>query len=127
MSRGEVRTVGIPDRNVSARGLVRAPWLNVGMQTFAITYVYSEDTAALDEHRPAHRAYLSALAASGSLLASGPVRQEDMTGALIIVQAPHAGAAIALLEGDPFWQQGLVLDRAVVEWNIVIGAWAETE
>ncbi|WP_029069655.1 YciI family protein [Jonesia quinghaiensis] len=97
------------------------------MQTFAITYVYSEDTAGLDAHRPAHRAYLRALAASGSLLASGPVRQEDMTGALIIVQADNAGAAVALLEEDPFWQEGLVLDRAVVEWNILIGAWAETD
>ncbi|XBH22755.1 YciI family protein [Jonesiaceae bacterium BS-20] len=99
-------------------------WLDLAMQTFAITYVYSENTAALDENRPAHRGFLSGLAAAGMLLASGPVRQSDMTGALIIVQAENAGAAAALLDNDPFFKLGLVLDRAVVEWDIVIGAWA---
>lgn len=95
------------------------------MQTFAITYVYSENVTALDENRAAHRGFLSGLAAAGMLLASGPVRQADMTGALIIVSAENAGAAAAMLDNDPFFQLGLVLDRAVVEWNIVIGPWAE--
>ncbi|WP_313277408.1 YciI family protein [Timonella senegalensis] len=94
------------------------------MQTFAITYVYSPNVAALDKHRPSHRAYLTALAAAGSVMASGPVRQEDMSGALIVVRAADAGAALGLLEQDPFWQAGLVVDRAVVEWNIVVGPWA---
>ena len=95
------------------------------MQTFAITYVYSENTSALNEHRPAHRGFLGGLSAAGMLLASGPVRQADMTGALIIVQAENAGAAAAMLDNDPFYKLGLVIDRAVVEWDIVIGAWAD--
>ncbi len=96
------------------------------MNTFAITYVYSSDSAALDEHRPAHRAYLGALAVAGSILASGPVRHDGMSGALIIVRAESADAALELLSQDPFWLQGLVVDRAVVEWQIVIGQWAQS-
>ncbi|WP_435300078.1 YciI family protein [Timonella sp. A28] len=94
------------------------------MHTFAITYVYAENPAALDEHRPAHRAYLQALATTGTVLASGPVRHDDMNGALIIVRAESSEAALALLEHDPFWVNSLVVDRAVVSWNIVIGQWA---
>jgi uncharacterized protein YciI len=103
-----------------------ALWLDSRMNTYAITYVYSSDTAALDEHRPAHRAHLGALAVAGSILASGPVSQGDMSGALIIVRAENTDAALELLSQDPFWLQGLVVDRAVVEWKIVIGKWAQS-
>lgn len=95
------------------------------MPTFAITYVYSSDSTALDSVRPAHRAYLQALVVTGAVVASGPVKSGDMAGALIIVRAVDTDAAMRLLEHDPFFQQGLVLDRAIVEWNIVLGEWAQ--
>lgn len=95
------------------------------MNTYAITYVYSSDAAQLDEHRPAHRAYLQALAVTGSIKASGPVSQEGLSGALIIVKASSVEDALALLEHDPFWQKGLIVDRAAVQWNIVIGPWSQ--
>jgi len=95
------------------------------MQTYAVTYVYNQDDAGRVANRPAHRAYLQALAVAGSIQASGPVQHEGMTGALIIIRAADAAAALALLEQDPFWQMGLIADRAVVEWNIVIGPWAQ--
>jgi uncharacterized protein YciI len=95
------------------------------MQTFAITYVYTDDTAGLNEHRPSHRAFLQALALTDVVQASGPVSAGDMSGALIIVKAADEAAALSLLDHDPFWKLGLVADRAVVSWNIVIGKWAQ--
>lgn len=95
------------------------------MQTFAVTYVYKNDPASLDQVRPAHRAYLQALAVTGTVCASGPVKQGDMNGALIIVRAPNEDSALEYLAHDPFYLEGLVVDRDIVEWNIVIGRWAQ--
>ncbi len=103
---------------------VTGSWFNTTMQTFAVTYVYQDNPSKLDQVRPAHRAYLQALAVTGTVRASGPVKQGEMNGALIVVCAPSADEALALLAHDPFYTEGLVVDRAIVEWNIVIGPWA---
>lgn len=95
------------------------------MPTFAVTYVYTDDVATINEHRPSHRAFLQALALTDVVQASGPVSAGGMSGALIIAQAETEAAALALLDHDPFWKLGVIADRAVVEWNIVIGKWAE--
>lgn len=94
------------------------------MTTYAVTYVYSDDSAARDTHRPAHRAFLGGLYAAGILLASGPVSDEDMQGALLILQGESAEAVGRILDADPFAQQELVAARAVTEWTVVFGPWA---
>lgn len=94
------------------------------MTTYAVTYVYDARSAERDTHRPAHRGFLSGLYAAGVLLASGPVSDGDMQGALLIVQADSAEKVAAILDADPFIVNKLVADRAITEWTVVFGPWS---
>ena len=96
------------------------------MPVFAVTYTYAPSAPKLDEHRPAHRAFLGALNEAGSVIASGPLpaTEDAAAGALILVEADDAAAATALLDQDPFRREGLVAERTVREWLPVIGSLA---
>ena len=68
-----------------------------------------------------HRAYLRALEAAGTLLASGPF--DPRSGGLLLLRLPDDGAAAALdavRDGDPFWQRGIA-QYELLAWNPVIG------
>ncbi|MDH2414280.1 YciI family protein [Nocardioides sp. CER19] len=90
------------------------------MATFAVTYVYSPDTEALDRLRPEHRAFL---AAQDGLQLSGPT---DDNGALLIFEAKSAAEIEELLDDDPFWNADLITERSVVGWNPVLGSWRDS-
>lgn len=92
------------------------------MSLYAVQYDYSDQAAVRDEHRPAHRAFLSALADEGVLKLSGPL-VDDPPGALLVVEAADGEAARMLLRDDPFQQQGLVEQVTVREWTPVLGCW----
>ena len=96
------------------------------MSLFAVHYTYSDDIAARDEHRPAHREFLGALADEGVVLLSGPYASIDEApdAALIVVRGESAAELVELLRDDPFQQQGLVEQVAVREWTPALGAWA---
>lgn len=97
------------------------------MTLFAVHYTYSDDTAARDEHRPAHREFLAGLADEGVILLSGPYAtiEEAPDAALLVVRGDSAAEIVELLREDPFQQQGLVEQVAVREWTPVLGAWAD--
>ena len=90
------------------------------MATFAVTYVYSTDTDALDRLRPQHRAFL---ADSDGLLLSG---QTDDNGALLIWEAASVAEVEEVLEEDPFWTADLITERSVVGWNPTLGPWRDS-
>jgi uncharacterized protein len=94
------------------------------MAIFAVQYTYSEDTDALDEHRPSHRAFLTGLADEGVVLLSGPMaRQTDGPGAALILLTGEAQEPLLeLLREDPFQQLGLVEHVHIDRWDPVIGA-----
>ena len=94
------------------------------MAVFAVTYVYSPDSERLDEFRPEHRAFLRGLHEAGSLIVSGPLKADDAgsAGALILLDAPDAAGATALLDDDPFRRENLIAARKVREWEPVIGS-----
>lgn len=97
------------------------------MTLYAVHYTYSDDTAARDEHRPAHRGFLADLAAEGVVLLSGPYAgiEEAPDAALLVLRGGSAAEIVELLRDDPFQQQGLVDQVAVREWTPVLGAWVE--
>ena len=97
------------------------------MSLFAVHYTYSDDTAARDEHRPAHREFLGGLAAEGVVVMSGPYAEveEAPDAALLLLRGSSAAELVELLRDDPFQQQGLVDQVAVREWTPVLGAWVE--
>ncbi len=89
------------------------------MAVFAVEYTYTEDADRVAQHRPEHREHLAELHREGTLLLSGPL--SDGPGALLIVRADSADAALAALGGDPFQRERLIVDRSVREWDVVIG------
>ncbi|RIK12185.1 MAG: hypothetical protein DCC50_13590 [Acidobacteria bacterium] len=97
------------------------------MSLFAVHYTYSDDTAARDEHRPAHREFLGDLAREAVVVLSGPYASipEAPDAALLVLRGESAAQLVELLRDDPFQQQGLVEQVAVREWTPVLGSWAE--
>ncbi|BCK54544.1 YciI family protein [Nocardia wallacei] len=94
------------------------------MPIFAVHYTYSAATApARDEHRPAHRAWLSGLVDQGVVLSTGPY--PDGSGALILFRAADAAAMEKLLAEDPFARQGVIDAKRFVQWQPVMGAFAD--
>jgi uncharacterized protein YciI len=92
------------------------------MATFAVTYTYAEDSASLrDEHRPAHKDFLERQFDAGRLRVSGPYGADGAPGALLVFEAPSAGALTALLDEDPFRREGLIAERTVRDWQIFFG------
>ncbi len=65
------------------------------MGIFALTYIYTDDDAGRDEHRPAHKDHISGLAANDVVLMSGPLGPDEAPGALIVVRADDKASALA--------------------------------
>jgi uncharacterized protein YciI len=84
---------------------------------WAAVIEYLQDTATVQAHRPAHRAYLTSLLESGKLVCAGPF--EDNFGALIVYEAETREGAEALIEADPFRAAGVFLRWTVRPWKTV--------
>jgi uncharacterized protein YciI len=93
------------------------------MSIYAVSYTYSDDVATRDEVRPSHRDFLRGLNAEGVVRASGPV--DGGVGALVIVEAESADDALRILDVDPFQVRGVIAERGVRRWDVVIGGLAE--
>ena len=90
------------------------------MNTYAINYTYSEETAAgRDEVRPVHVEFLKARFEAGDLRISGPV--DSGAGALLIVRAEDEQAALEMMDQDPFAQAGLITKREIRHWGVFLG------
>lgn len=87
------------------------------MAIFCVEYRYTEDSAARDTHRAAHRAYLDE---QPGLLVSGPYLDEP-AGALIILRAEDRAEIERIMDADPFRVEGLVAERTIRELNPVLG------
>jgi hypothetical protein len=85
---------------------------------FAAIIEYTPDQAKVAAVRPAHRQYLTGLRERGQLAASGPFT--DDSGALIIYEAPSALEAEKLLQGDPFYANGIFQQYRLRPWNPVM-------
>jgi uncharacterized protein YciI len=85
---------------------------------FAAIIEYTQDKTKIQTLRPTHRQYLTALKASGQLVASGPFI--DDSGALIIYEAATPQDAEKLLQNDPFNQGGVFISYRLRPWNPVI-------
>jgi uncharacterized protein YciI len=91
------------------------------MALFAVIYRYSDDTASLDEHRPAHREYIRSRVGNG-VVASGPMTTSEGSGALIVCTGEDEAEVRSMLDADPFWGRGLITAREIAPWNLVMGS-----
>jgi uncharacterized protein YciI len=89
------------------------------MSIFAVTYVYGNTPDELSDLRPAHREWL---AAQDGLLLSGPT---DDNGALLLWEGKSAGEVEDMMDEDPFWVEGLIVERNVVGFTPKTGPWLE--
>lgn len=91
------------------------------MPIYAVQYDYDVNSASLrDQHRPAHRDYLSRLTDEGSVLARGPYADNaGGPGALLIMRADSPEEIARLLDADPFFEQGCISSRRVREWDVL--------
>ena len=85
---------------------------------FAAVIEYAQDKAKIAELRPVHRQYLASLWAKGELAVSGPFT--DDSGALIVYEAGSPEDAERLLQGDPFYKNGIFQKYQLRPWNPVI-------
>jgi uncharacterized protein YciI len=92
------------------------------MTVYAVTYHYVADDEAISAHRPAHRAYLTALLEAGTLLTAGPTAGRSTPSALLIFEADSVADVEKLLDADPFSLEGIVTGREIYEWNVVLGS-----
>ncbi|HYH30600.1 MAG TPA: YciI family protein [Pseudonocardia sp.] len=93
------------------------------MSLFAVFYTYAEGSDdKRDEHRPAHRAFLRELHEAGKLKVCGPWGPEEAPGGMLIFEGDTAAQIGDLLDDDPFHQVGVVADRSIKSWGIVIGS-----
>jgi uncharacterized protein len=90
------------------------------MAVFVVIYHYVDDHEALAEHRPAHRAYFSDMVESGELIASGPTR--GSISGLLIFTADSSETVEKILDADPFWLEGLISRREILEWTVAVGS-----
>jgi uncharacterized protein YciI len=93
------------------------------MPTFAVTYSYTVGTAAgRDQHRPRHVEFLQSQFVGGRLVKSGPFGPDEAPGALLLINGESKADVEALMDQDPFFQNNLVEERSIRQWNIFFGA-----
>lgn len=80
---------------------------------------YIADVEKIQSLRPTHRQYLTLLRERGQLAAAGPFT-DDAGGSLIIYEAASADEAEKLLQGDPFYTEGVFVKYVLRQWNPVI-------
>lgn len=87
------------------------------MPIYAVQYTYDPDRGDdRDRVRPEHREFLQSLADAGTILLRGPYSDDLPPGALIVVTAENAAAALVALDPDPFHREGFIMARTSREW-----------
>lgn len=89
---------------------------NCRMPHWVIEYTYDERAHLRDQHRPAHRAYLGGLLATGDMVAFGRYDDAEAPGALLIAEAETKESVEEMVRRDPFVIQGLVPAHRVRRW-----------
>ena len=89
---------------------------NVRMPHWVIEYSYDQRSHLRDQHRPAHRAYLGGLLATGDMVAFGRYDDSDAPGALLLATAETKDEVETMVRRDPFVIQGLVPSYRVRRW-----------
>jgi uncharacterized protein YciI len=84
---------------------------------FAAVIEYTPDKAKIQQLRPVHRQYLTSLRENGRLAVAGPFT--DDSGSLIVYEAATREEAEQILQGDPFYQNGIFVKFQLRPWNPV--------
>jgi len=93
------------------------------MAWFTVETIYTHDRDKLAAVRPHHREYLQRLAGEGKVTGAGP--WSDDTAGFAVYRVDGRDELHRLLDEDPYTTGGVAKERAVHEWKLVIGEWAQ--
>lgn len=94
------------------------------LSTWTITYVHP-DLERWNQFLEAHLRWIEQRLDDGSIIASGPLPDELLLSALIIMDARDRTHVDQLLAGDPFMAEGLVTQLTVRRWEPIFGMLAD--
>ncbi len=80
---------------------------------FIISITYKADLSIVEQHLPAHRAYLDKYYSNGIFVLSGV--KAPRTGGIILARASRRIIVDAIVKEDPFYKAG-VADYSIVEF-----------
>ena len=75
-------------------------------------------------HLIPHLEYLQKLIAEGILLASGPLKGTELRTGFLVIKAESREAVEAIVAGDPFAIEDLIVTLTIEEWDPLFGAFA---
>lgn len=92
------------------------------MTYFVVKFLHT-DLENWEKHLTPHLIYLKDQIKEGNLLMSGPIENvgDDRVEALLVFSVENKDVLHGILEGDPFWIEGLVADYEIIEWNPMFG------
>lgn len=87
------------------------------MSLYSYSYRYVSQSLRA-QHREEHLLYMQRLVSDKKVLLAGPFASND--DALVILDAADAAEAQILIDGDPYALAGVVKERVLREWNVVL-------
>lgn len=93
------------------------------MARFLVEIRYTEDREKLLAVRPGHRDYLIRLADEGVVLVAGPLA--DDLGGVVLYEVADRVELDRVIAEDPYTTEGIVTERTIQEWKVVLGAWVD--
>lgn len=91
------------------------------MAIFTVTMQHPDDDGWNRQLKP-HVDYLLELLRSGKLVASGPLKGTKLRSGFLVITASDRAEVEAIVAGDPFATENLIVDLAITEWDPVFGA-----
>lgn len=91
------------------------------MPFYAVTYEHPDEEGWRNHVMP-HVKWLQDRVQDGSLVASGPISQEVVKSALLIMIAPDKASLETIIASDPFAEEGLIQNMTIREWDPIFGA-----
>ncbi len=75
----------------------------------------------VEDFRPFHRTHMRDLQEKGHLVAAGFLNDAVFDGGMMVLRAKNAQEAESLLEGDAFYDSGLMEDLVIRAWTPTLG------
>ena len=91
------------------------------MAIFIVTMQHPDGDGWNKQLKP-HVDYLLELLRSGKLVASGPLKGTKLRSGFLVITAADRAEVEAIVAGDPFAAENLIVDLAIAEWDPVVGA-----
>ena len=91
------------------------------MPLYVVTYEHPDEDGWQRYVMP-HIDWLKERLKDGALLASGPLSEQTVKSALLIMRAADKPSLESIIASDPFAEEGLIENMTIKEWDPIFGA-----